>query len=81
MLTFGWGLRAVWGDLSHAGAVAAERHQARDDRSLAEADVAYHDHAAVGADIGAVEVDIDLLEEPLAAREDGVHRDAGHLKQ
>lgn len=61
--------------------MAAERHQARDDRGLAEADVAHDRHAAVGAGIGAVEVGIDLLEEPLAAREDGVHGDAGHLKQ
>lgn len=61
--------------------MAAERHQARDDRRLAEADVAYYRHAAVGADVGAVEVGIDLLEEPLAAREDGVHGDAGHLEQ
>lgn len=61
--------------------MAAECHQARDDRGLAEADVAYHDHATVGADVGAVEVGIDLLEEPLAAREDRVHGDARHLKQ
>lgn len=81
MPTFGWSLRAVGGNLSHAGAVTAECHQTRDDRSLAEANVAYHDHATVGADIGTVEVGIDLLEEPLAAREDRVHSDAGHLEQ
>lgn len=81
MPTFGWGLRAVGGNLSHAGAVAAERHQARDDRCLAKADVAYYRHAAVGAGVGAVEVGIDLLKEPLAARKDRVHGDARHLKQ
>lgn len=81
MLTLGWGLRAVGGDLSHAGAMAAERHQARDDRGLAEANVAYHHHSVVGAGVGVVEVGIDLLEEPLAARKDGVHGDARHLKQ
>ena len=81
MLTFGWSLRAVGGDLPHAGAVAAERHQAGDDRRLAETDVAYYGHAAVGAGVGAVEVGVDLLEEPLAAREDRVHGDAGHLEQ
>lgn len=81
MPTFGRRLRAVGGNLSHAGAVAAERHQAGDDGRLAEADVAHNRHAAVGAGIGAVEVGVDLLEEPLAAREDGVHGDAGHLKQ
>lgn len=80
-LTFGRGLRAVGGDLPHAGAVAAECYQARDDGGLAEADVADYYHAAVGAGIGAVEVGVDLLEEPLAAGEDGVHGDAGHLKQ
>lgn len=61
--------------------MAAECHQARDYRGLAEADVAYYCHATVGAGIGAVEVSIDLLEQPLAAREDRVHGDAGHLKQ
>lgn len=61
--------------------MAAERHQARDDRRLAEADVADHDHAAVGAGVGAVELGVDLLEEPLSAREDRVHGDAGHLEQ
>lgn len=61
--------------------MAAERHQARDDGSLAEADVAHDCHAAVGAGVGAVEVGVDLLEEPLTAREDRVHGDAGHLKQ
>lgn len=81
MPTFGRGLGAVGGDLPHAGAVAAERHQAGDDGRLAEADVAHDGHAAVGAGVGAVEVGVDLLEEPLAAREDGVHGDAGHLKQ
>lgn len=81
MPTFGRRLGAVGGNLSHAGAVAAERHQAGDDGRLAEADVAHNRHAAVGAGIGAVEVGVDLLEEPLAAREDGVHGDAGHLKQ
>lgn len=81
MPTFGWGLRAVGGNLSHAGTVAAERHQARNDRGLAEADVSYYRHAAVGAGVWAVEVGIDLLEEPLTTREDGVHGDAGHLKQ
>lgn len=81
MPTFGRGLRAVGGDLPHARAVAAERHQARDDRRLAEADVADHDHAAVGAGVGAVEVGVDLLEEPLAAREHRVHGDAGHLEE
>ncbi len=80
-LTFGRGLWAVRGDLSHAGAVAAERHQTRDDCRLAEADVAHDCHATVGTGIGAVEVGVDLLEEPLAAREDRVHGDAGHLKQ
>lgn len=81
MPTFGWGLGAVWSNLSHAGAVAAERHQARDNRRLAEADVAYYHHALVGADVGVVEVGVDLLEEPFAAGEDRVHGDAGHLKQ
>lgn len=61
--------------------MAAERHQARHDGGLAEADVAHHRHAAVGAGVGAVEVGVDLLEEPLAAREDGVHGDARHLEQ
>ena len=79
--TFGRRLRAVGGDLPHASAVAAERHQARDDGGLAEADVADHHHAAVGAGVGAVQVGVDLLEEPLAAREDRVHGDAGHLEQ
>ena len=61
--------------------MAAERYQARDDRRLAKADVADYHHATVGACVGAVEVSIDLLEEPLTAGEDGVHGDAGHLKQ
>lgn len=61
--------------------MAAECHQARDNRRLAEADVAYYHHALVGTDIGVVEVGVDLLEEPLAASEDGVHGDAGHLEQ
>lgn len=61
--------------------MAAERHQARDNRRLAEADVAYYHHALVGADVGVVEVGVDLLEEPFAAGEDRVHGDAGHLKQ
>lgn len=81
MPTFGWGLRAVRGNLSHAGTVAAQRHQAGDDGSLAEADVAHNRHAMVGAGIGPVKVGIDLLEEPLTAREDRIHGDAGHLKQ
>lgn len=80
-LTFGWVLRAVGGYLSHAGAVAAECHQARDDGGLAEADVAHDRHAAVGAGVGAVEVRVDLLEQPLPACEDRVHGDAGHLEQ
>lgn len=81
MPTFGRGLRTVRGNLSHTGSVAAERHQAGDDGGLAEADVANDRHAAVGACVGAVEVGVDLLEEPLAAREDGVHGDAGHFEQ
>lgn len=81
MPTFGRGLRTVRGDLSHAGSVAAERHQAGDDGGLAEADVAHNCHAAVGAGVGAVEVGVDLLEEPLATGEDRVHGDAGHFEQ
>lgn len=81
MPTFGRGLRTVGGDLSHAGSVAAERHQAGDDGGFPEADVAHDGHATVGAGVGAVEVSVDLLEEPLAAGEDGVHGDAGHFEQ
>lgn len=61
--------------------MATERHQARDDCRLAKADVAYNHDAVVGAGVGAVEVGVDLLEEPLASREDRVHGDAGHLEQ
>lgn len=61
--------------------MAAERHKARDDSSLAESNVAHHGHSTVGATIGAVEVGVDLLEEPLTAGEDRVHGDAGHLEQ
>lgn len=61
--------------------MAAKCHQARDNGRLAEADVCHDRYAAVGAGIGAVEVGVDLLEEPLTACEDRVHGDAGHLKQ
>lgn len=61
--------------------MAAQRHQSRDDGRLAEADVSHNHNAARGAGIGVVEVSVDLLKEPLAAREDGVHGDAGHLEQ
>lgn len=61
--------------------MAAESHQTGDDGGLAEADVPHHHHALVGADVGAVEVGVDLLEEPLPAGEDRVHGDAGHLEQ
>lgn len=61
--------------------MATERHQAGDDRRLAEADVAHDHDALAGAGVGPVEVAIDLLEEPLASGEDGVHGDAGHFEQ
>lgn len=61
--------------------MAAERHQAGDDGRLAKADVAHHSHAAAGASVRAVDVGINLLEEPFAAGEDRVHGDAGHLEQ
>lgn len=81
MPTFGWGLRAVGSNLPHAGAVATECDQARDDGRLAKADVA-HDHDALAdAGVWSVEVDINLLEEPLTSSEDRVHGNAGHFKE
>lgn len=61
--------------------MAAERHQAGDDGGFAKANVAHNRHPSAGAGAGLVETPIDLLEKPLAPREDGVHGDAGHLKQ
>lgn len=61
--------------------MAAQRHQSRDDGRLAKADVSHNHNSARGASTGVVEVRVNLLKEPLAACEDGVHGDAGHLEQ
>lgn len=61
--------------------MAAQRHQPGDDRRLAEADVAHDHDAVVATAVGVVEVGVDLLEEPLASREDRVHGDAGYFEQ
>lgn len=61
--------------------MAAERHQAGDDGGFAKTNIAHNRHPTAGADAGPVEMTIDLLEKPLAPREDGVHGDAGHLKE
>lgn len=80
-LTFGWSLRAVWGDLPHAVAVAAESHQAGDYGRLAKANVANEHHAPVGSTVGAAQLSINFLEKPLPPRKHRVHRDAGNLKE
>lgn len=61
--------------------MAAQRHQPGDDRRLAEADVAHNHDAVADTAVWVVEVGVDLLEEPLASGEDGVHGDAGYFKQ
>lgn len=61
--------------------MAAERHKAGDDGGLAKTNIGHHCHPTAGAAAGPVEMSVDLLEKPLAPREDGVHGDAGHLKQ
>lgn len=61
--------------------MAAERHEAGDDGGFAKTNIAHNCHPTAGAAAGPVEMGIDLLEKPLAPREDGVHGDAGHLKQ
>lgn len=61
--------------------MAAERHKPGDDGGLAKTDVAHDRHPPAGAAAGPVQMGVDLLEKPLAAREDRVHGDAGHLEQ
>lgn len=61
--------------------MAAESHQTGDDGRLAKTDVSHYDHASVGSVVGAAQLSIDFLEEPLAARKHRVHRDAGNLKE
>lgn len=81
VLTFGRGVRAVGGDLPHARAVAAQRHQPGDDGGLAEADVAHDDDAAVDAGVGALQLRVDLVEHPVPAHEHRLGGDAGDLEQ
>lgn len=72
---------AVGGDLSHADAVAAQCHQARDDGSFAKSHVAGDNDTLIGDGFAAAKTRLHFLEEPISADEDRLGREAGHLEE
>lgn len=80
-LTFWWGVWTVRGDLSHAVAVAAESHQARDDGRLAEAHVANNNDTLTGGGLTAAQTSFDFLEQPFSTGENRIGCQTGHLEE
>lgn len=81
LVTFRGGAGTVWGDLTHAAAMAAQCHQARDDGRLAVADAAHHHGALTLATLRGLQHVLQLLEQPVAAHKHRVCGDAGHLEE
>ncbi len=80
-LTFWWGVWAVRGDLSHAIAVAAESHPARDDGRLAEAHVTNNNHTLIGWGLAAAQTHLHFLEQPFSTGENRIGGQTGHLEE
>lgn len=74
-------MRAIGRDLSHTGAVAAERNQSGDDGGFAEPDVPHDHDAPVDAGVGALQLCVYLVEHPVPAHKDRLSGDAGHLEE
>lgn len=81
MITFRRADGTVGGDLTHAAAVAAQRHEAGDDGRLAVADAAHQHGALALAAFRGLQRFLQLLEQPVAADKHGVCSDAGHLEE
>lgn len=81
VLTFRGGMGAIRSNLPHTRAVAAERHQSGDDGGFPKPDVPDDHHPPVDAGVGALQLRVDLVENPVPADEDGLGGDAGHLEE
>lgn len=81
LITFRRGAGTVGGDLAHATAVAAQRHQAGDDGCLAVADAAHHHGALTLGTFRGFQRVLQLLEQPVAADKHRVGGDAGNFEE